>query len=67
MSGKPHREGLPAELRGVVRHARDKVVDGTIVIRLTTYKLVRADRFANALLATMVMKLSYKYLQIKAN
>ena len=67
MSGKTHREGLPAELRGVVRHARDKVVGGTTAYHVTTYKLVRADRFANALLATMVMKLSYKYLQIKAN
>ena len=32
---------------------------------LTTYKVVRAGRFANALLAMMVMELWFKYLQIK--
>ena len=36
---------------GVVRHARDTAH------RLTTYKLVRAARFANALMAMIVMAL----------
>ena len=40
---------------------------GTTVHRLPTYKVVKADRFANALLVMMVMVLSFKYLEIKDN
>ena len=50
----------------MVRHAGDKVVGGTTVHRLPTYKVVRADRFANALLAMMVIVLLYNRLWMKA-
>ena len=63
---QPHRR-TASRPEGVVRHAGDKVVEGAAVHRLPTYKVVRADRFANALLAMMVMLLLSKYLRMKAS
>ena len=51
----------------MVKHAGDKVVGGTTVHRLPTYKLARADKLANALLAMMVMALLFKFLRMKAD
>ena len=69
-SGKKHTEGLPAEHRpaeGVVRYAGDKVVWGTTLHRVPTYKSVRRVRFTNALLAMLLMVLLLKYLRMKAH
>ena len=51
----------------MVRYAGNKVVGKITVHRLSTYKLVRARRFTNALLAMMVMALLFKYLRMKDN
>ena len=40
---------------------------GTTVHCLPTYKVVRADKFANALLAMMVMTLLFNCLRMKAD
>ena len=61
-----HR-GTASRAQGVVRYAGDKVVGGTTVHRLPTYKRVRAGRFTNALLAMLLMELSCNCLRLKAH
>ena len=51
----------------MVVHAGDKVVEGITVHRLLTYKMARAGRFTNVLLAIMVMELFCKFLRMKAD
>ena len=51
----------------MVRHVGDKVVGGTTVHCLPTYKMTRAGRFTNVLLAMMLMALKCKFLRMKAD
>ena len=44
-----------------------KANEGATLHRLPTYKVRRAGRFPNALLAMLVMKLLYKYLWMTAD
>ena len=66
-SGKKHTEGLPAEHKGWSDMLVIRWLGGTTVHRLPTYKVVRAGRFTNVLLAMLLMALLPKYLRMKAH
>ena len=53
--------------KDMVHSASQKANERTTLQRLPTYKIRRAVRFTNALLAMLVIALSYKYLWMTAD
>ena len=64
--GNNHR-GTASGVQVGVRHASNKVTEGTTWHRLPTYKFLSVSRFTNASLAMLVMTLLYKDLGMKAD
>ena len=62
-----HRQGLPAEYRNWSDMLGIRLFEKYTAHYLPTYKMARAGRFTNVLLAMMVMALFEKDLRMKAD